>query len=82
MADDLRVLQDFDNDTVIQLIDSAYQFLLDKKSLPLKKLTYNVRIPFSALYSFLRGSPAKQIARLENLKLSPEIKSALKTKLS
>jgi len=41
----------------MQLIESAYQYLMDKKSLPLKKLTYNVRIPFSAIYQFLRGNP-------------------------
>ncbi len=82
MKEDLHVLKDFDNDTAIQLIDSAYQFLLDKKSVPLKRLTYNVRIPFSAIYSFMRDTPVKQIARLEQLKLSKEIKYALKQKLS
>jgi hypothetical protein len=40
-----------------------------------------VRAPFSAIYAFLRGSPAKQIAKLENLNLSKEIKQAIKEKL-
>ncbi len=57
MKDDLQILKDFDNETAIQLIDSAYTYLLDKNALPLKKLTFNVRAPFSAIYAFLRGSP-------------------------
>ena len=81
MKDDLSILKDFDNDTAIQLIESAYTYLLDKKSLPLKKLTFNVRVPFSAIYAFLRGSPAKQINKLESLSLSKEVKQVLKEKL-
>jgi hypothetical protein len=61
MKEDLTMLADFDSETAIQLIESAYQYLLDPKSLPLKKLTYNVRIPFSIIYSFLKANPAKQI---------------------
>ncbi len=67
MKDDLQILKDFDNETAIQLIDSAYTYLLDKDSLPLKKLTFNVRAPFSAIYAFLRGAPGKQIAKLDSL---------------
>ncbi len=81
MKDDLQILKDFDNDTAIQLIESAYTYLLDKDSLPLKKLTFNVRAPFSAIYAFLRGAPAKQIGKLDSLALSKEIKQALKEKL-
>jgi len=50
MKEDLHILKDFDNETAMQLIESAYTYLLDKNSLPLKKLTYNVRVPFSAIY--------------------------------
>lgn len=57
MKEDLHILKDFDAETANQLIESAYTYLLDKKSLPLKKLTFNVRVPFSAIYSFLRGNP-------------------------
>ena len=57
MQADLHVLKDFDLETAKQLIESAYTYLLDKNSLPLKKLTYNVRVPFSAIYNFLRGNP-------------------------
>ena len=81
MKDDLQILKDFDNETAIQLVDSAYSYLLDKDSLPLKKLTFNVRAPFSAIFAFLRGSPQKQIAKLDQLQLSKEIKQALKEKL-
>ena len=51
---DLLVLKDFDNDTSIQLIENAYQYMLNPKSVPLKKLSFNVRLPFSAIYNFLR----------------------------
>lgn len=57
MKQDLHILKDFDKDTASQLIESAYTYLLDKKSLPLKKLTFNVRAPFSAIYCFLKGNP-------------------------
>ena len=40
-----------------------------------------MRVPFSAIYAFLRRAPAKQIARLEALPLSREVKQALKEKL-
>ena len=50
----LYILADYDNETAIQLIDNAYQYILNPKSIPLKKLSYNVRIPFSAIYQFLR----------------------------
>ena len=46
----LHCLAEFDNETAISLIDSAYQYLLNPKSVPLKKLTLNVRVPFSAIY--------------------------------
>ena len=81
MKDDLQILKDFDNETATQLIDSAYTYLLDKNSLPLKKLTFNVRAPFSAIFAFLRGSPGKQISKLDTLNLSKEVKQALKEKL-
>ena len=81
MKDDLQILKDFDNETAIQLIESAYSYLLDHDSVPLKKLTFNVRAPFSAIYAFLRGAPGKQIAKLETLQLSKEIKDAIKAKV-
>ena len=39
MKEDLAVLADLDVDTQLQLIDSVYLFLLDSKSVPLKKMT-------------------------------------------
>ena len=54
----LRILEDLEAATAVQLIDSAYQYLLDKKSMPIKKLQANARVPFSAIYSFLRQNPA------------------------
>ena len=79
--EDLHVLQNFDEETAIQLIDSAYGYMLDKNSMPLKKLTANVRIPFSAIYSFLRGNPQTQIKKLEGLNIPQKVKFALKAKL-
>ena len=55
----LQILADYDDETSIQLIDSAYQYLLDKQSVPLKKLSLQIRVPFSAIYQFLRTQPAK-----------------------
>ena len=78
----MAVLESLDPDTAIQLIDSAYQYLLDKKSLPLKKLTMNVRIPFSAIYSFLRENPAHNIKILQDMpKIDERVIKALKAKI-
>ena len=63
------MLQSLDTETSLLLVDSAYQYLMDKKSFSLKKLTVNVRIPFSAIYAFLRGNPQHRIKELEALKI-------------
>jgi len=46
----LKVLAEFESETAIDLIENAYQYLKDKKAVPLKKLTLNIRVPFSAIY--------------------------------
>ena len=46
----LKILEDYDDETAIQLIDNAYQYLLDKQSIPVKKLSLAIRVPFSAIY--------------------------------
>ena len=52
--ENLNILAEFESETVIDLIDNAYNYLKDKKSVPLKKLTLNIRVPFSAIYQYLR----------------------------
>ena len=50
--------------------------------MPLKKLTLNVRVPFSAIYQFLRTNPGKQIPNLDTLKhISPQVLACLKGKI-
>ena len=66
---DLSSLGELDNETAIQLIDSAYKYLLDKKSVPLKKLSVNARVPFSAIYSLLRANPQHNIQSIDALRL-------------
>ena len=58
-SEKLRVLAEFDNETALQLIDNAYNYLLNPKSVPLKKLSMNIRVPFSAIYQFLRNQSSK-----------------------
>ena len=79
----LHILKEFDNDTSLQLIDNAYQYLLNPKSVPLKKLGFQVRVPFSAIYQFLRTQPSKQIPNIDSLQkqLSPEVLACLKQKI-
>ena len=43
------------------MIENAYQYLLDPKSVPIKKLALNVRVIFSAIFEFLRTQPQKNI---------------------
>lgn len=82
MKQDLAVVKQLDAETALQLIDSAYQYLIDKKSLPLKKLSVQVRVPFSAIYSFLRANPDHSIRALEQMTgLEETVKQALKAKL-
>jgi hypothetical protein len=56
-------------------------YLMDKKSVPLKKVSVNVRAPFSAIYTYLRSNPQHKIKDLETLDLDPVVKEALKAKV-
>jgi len=78
---DLKVLASLDEETSVRLIDKAYAYLLDSKSVNLKKMTVNARVPFSAIYSFLRNNPQKNISRLSTLPLPEPVKTALKAKV-
>ena len=82
-SEKLMVLKEFDDETSIQLIENAYTYLLNPKSVPLKKLSMNIRIPFSAIYQFLRTNPGKQIGNLDKLGkyVSPEVINALRSKV-
>ena len=57
MKEDLAILQALGDEENIELIDTAYKYLLDKKSVPIKKLSVNARVPFSCIYTFLKGNP-------------------------
>ena len=65
VKNDLILLKELDNETAISLIDSAYKFLLDKKSVPIKKLSVNARVPFSSIYTFLKGNPQHRIDEVD-----------------
>ena len=78
---ELQYLQSMDEETVLQLVDTAHSYLLDNKGVPLKKLAVQNRIPFSAIYSFLKGNPEKRIQELDEIQLSDNIKKALKAKV-
>ena len=78
---DLAILKQLDNETAIQLIDSAYKYLLDKKSVPIKKLAVNARVPFSAIITFLKGNPQHRIAELDQLDMEDEVKKVVKAKV-
>ena len=62
-------------------MDSAYNYLLDKKSVPLRKLSVNARVPFSAIYTFLRGNPLTRIEEIDNLDVEEDVKKAIKAKI-
>ena len=69
-------------EVAIQLIDTAYMYLIDKKSVPLRKVSAGVRVPFSAIYTFLRSNPQHKIKELEKLNsVDPKVKDALKAKV-
>ena len=66
----------------LNLIDTAYSYLLDKKAVPLRKLSQQARVPFSAIYAFLQGNPAQRIKDIENLTdVDETVKTALKAKI-
>ena len=78
---DLAVLKQLDNETALQLIDSAYKYMLDKKSVPIKKLSVNARVPFSAIFTFLKGNPQHRIDELDSLSIEEDVKRAIKAKV-
>ena len=75
------MLKDLHDDDAVELVDTAYKYLMDKKSVPLKKLSVNARVPFSAIYTFLRGNPAQRIKELDGLEVSEPVRKALKGKI-
>ena len=70
-----------DDEENLQLIETAYKYLMDKKSVPLKKLSATARVPFSVIYTFLRGNPAQRIKELEELDVSEQVRKTLKAKI-
>ena len=74
MKEDLAILTSLGDEENIELIDTAYKYLLDKKSVPIKKLSVNARVPFSSIYTFLRGNPNQRIKELEKLEISEAVK--------
>ena len=70
-----------EDEDAIELIETAYKYLMDKKSVPLKKLSANARVPFSAIYTFLRGNPAQRIKELDSLEVSEPVRKAVKGKI-
>jgi len=78
----MSVLDRLDDESVIELIDTAYNYLMDKKSVPIKKLSPTVRVPFSVIHTFLKRNPEKQIKELEGMKLSSKkVIQALRAKV-
>ena len=62
-------------------MDSAYKYLLDKKSVPIKKLSVNARVPFSAIFTFLKGNPQHRINEIDALDVEEDVKKAVKAKV-
>ena len=82
LGKNLAILKKLDDDTAIQLIDSAYDYYLDPQNYPLKKLTINVRAPFSAIYSVLKKAGVKVYQDIMEMNLSKPIKAHLMEKIS
>ena len=78
---DLAIVKQLDSETALQLIDSAYKYLLDPKSVPIKKLAVNARVPFSQIYTFLKGNPLHRIDEVDSLDIEEDVKKALKAKI-
>ena len=75
------MLKNLEDEDTIELVETAYKYLMNKKSVPLKKLSVNARVPFSAIYTFLRGNLAQRIKELEGLEVSEPVRKALKGKI-
>ena len=78
----LSILKKLDDDSAIQLIDSAYEYYLDPQNYPLKKLTINIRAPFSAIYSVMKKAGVKVYQDISNMSLSKPVKQHLMGKIS
>ena len=79
MVKELYILKSLDNETVLQLIDAAYEYM---NGSPLPKLTINVRAPFSAIYRCLKHAGPKMYGELLEMSLDKEIKTELMLKMS
>ena len=78
---DLAALKELDSEASIQMIDWAYKYLLDRKSVNLKGMRVNARVPFSQIYTFLKGNPQHRIEELDQLDVDESVKKALKAKV-
>ena len=78
----LSILKKLDDETAISLIDSAFDYYLDPSNYPIKKLTINVRAPFSAIYSVFKKAGIKVYKEISLTTLSKPIKTHLMTKLA
>ena len=78
----LTLLKEFDDDSVIQLIDAAYSYYLDPKSYPIKKLTASARPPFSAIYTLLKKAGVKVYQDILEMNMSKAVKTHLMSKVS
>ena len=81
VAKSLAVLKKYDDETVIQLIDSAHQYFLDPSNFPLKRLTAEARAPFSAIYSVFKKSGIKVYQEVNEISLSKTVKAHLLDKI-
>ena len=77
----LAWLKEFDDDSVILLIDGAYSYFLDPKSYPIKKLTAGARAPFSAIYTLFKKAGVKVYQDIIESNLSKAVKAHLKDKV-
>ena len=49
--------------------------------MPIKKLSVNARVPFSAITTFLKGNPQHRIQELDQLDMEDEVKKVVKAKI-
>ena len=81
IEEDLSILKTMDNETVVSLIDSVYEYYMNPDSFPISKLTPGIRAPFSAIYQVFCKAD-RMYESLHSLGLNKEVKQKMLSKIS
>ena len=67
LMDSLKILSTIPEETMISIIDACFNYLKDKESIQIQKLSLPMRVPFSCFYDYMKRSLGSKLIRdIEN----------------